>query len=320
LETGGTVVRFLICVLIAAASLAYGDETEQRIHKSVKIGAATRVVLNADSGSIQAHPGGKGTAEFDVLFRGNARSQAEMDRVLRDFTLDVEQFGTELRVTGRFRDGRKPYLSGPGSLLSWLFGGSTWLERVEYDVALPPQLMAVLNTSGGGISVDGMKNDVNVHTSGGSIQIEDVGGAVNASTSGGTIAIDEVGGHVNAHTSGGSLRLHNLQNGADASTSGGSVTASFSAQPLKDCRLTTSGGGINVTLGRDVHVDLDASSSGGGVVTDFPVVYEDRNRNHLRTGLNGGGPLLYLHTSGGGISVRHLGTAAEREHGRSAVN
>ncbi len=63
---------------------------------------------------------------------------------------------------------------------------------------------------------------------------------------------------------------------------------------------------FNVRLSKDVHVDLDASASGGGVRTNFVVAGdEERHAGQLRTSLNGGGPLLYLHTSGGGISIQH---------------
>ena len=94
----------------------------------------------------------------------------------------------------------------------------------------------------------------------------------------------------------------------DASTSGGGVTASLLGQPKEDCRLNTSGGSISVSLGKDIHMDLDASASGGGVWTDFPLPSSGgRHQRELRAPLNGGGPLLYLHTSGGGISVRRAG-------------
>jgi hypothetical protein len=77
------------------------------------------------------------------------------------------------------------------------------------------------------------------------------------------------------------------------------------AQPQQECRLSTSGGSINVSLPKDAHLNLDASTSGGRVSTDFPEhPMSDRHHRALRVPLNGGGPLLYLHTSGGGISVR----------------
>ena len=89
----------------------------------------------------------------------------------------------------------------------------------------------------------------------------------------------------------------------------GPVTASLLAQPKGECRFYSSGGGISLKLPGDVHVNLDASTSGGRVSTDFAVPYDD-NRHHteLRTALNGGGPLVYVHTSGGGISIKRSGS------------
>ena len=84
------------------------------------------------------------------------------------------------------------------------------------------------------------------------------------------------------------------------------MSASLIGQPKEESRLYTSGGSINVSLSRDIRVDLDASTSGGRVWTDFAVPNgDDRHHNELRAPLNGGGPRLYLHTSGGGITVRH---------------
>jgi hypothetical protein len=172
------------------------------------------------------------------------------------------------------------------------------------------------HTSGGSITLTGGKGSAVVHTSGGSIRIMEVAGDVDASTSGGGISIERASGRVRAHTSGGEIEVREATGAIDASTSGGGVTASLLGQPKEECRLNTSGGSINVSLGKDIHMDLDASTSGGRVWTDFPVPGTfgpnqgdrgDRHHRELHGPLNGGGPLLYLHTSGGGISVRRAG-------------
>ena len=221
---------------------------------------------------------------------------------------------------------------------------STWLRAVEYRIKVPIQFGVDVATSRGPISVDGLKGEVNartsggslrfnhidapvtgrtsggsitlagvkgrtaVHTSGGSIHISEVTGDVDASTSGGSISVDRVSGSIRARTSGGWISLGGATGAIDASTSGGSVTASLLTQPQQECRLSTSGGSIRVSLPKDAHLNLDASTSGGRVSTDFPVnSVHDRHHRALRVPLNGGGPLLYLHTSGGGISVQRAG-------------
>ena len=95
--------------------------------------------------------------------------------------------------------------------------------------------------------------------------------------------------------------------GAIGRTSGGSVSARLAKQPEGDCALRTSGGSIEVQLAEKVAVNLDASTSGGRVITDIPVTVQgELKRTALKSKINGGGPALYLHTSGGNVHIRRL--------------
>jgi len=348
-------LRVLLAALACAFSV-YAVDTEDRVRKSVPVSAATRLTMNSEFGSIRVQPGsvqpGSGrSVDVEVYFRGNPPSRGEFDRMLRDFTLDVAEQGSDVRVSGAFRDGWRP------QLFFWPFGFghpicrnfqcleySSWLREVEYRITVPQEFNADVATSGSPIYVGNLKGEVNartsggslnfgridgpvngrtsggsitvagskgravVHTSGGSIRITEVAGDVDASTSGGSISIERASGRVSAHTSGGGINLRETAGAIDASTSGGAVTASLLGQPKEDCRLSTSGGSISVSMGKNVHMSLDASTSGGRVSTDFPVPgNSDRRQRELRAPINGGGPMLYLHTSGGGISVRNAG-------------
>lgn len=215
----------------------------------------------------------------------------------------------------------------------------TWLRQVEYRVSLPREFSVDLstsggsiavgdlmgevaartsggglsfgridgpvtgNTSGGSISLAGSRGRAVLRTSGGGIRVDDAAGDVDASTSGGSVQVNRASGHVSAHTSGGSITIRETTGAVDASTSGGSVSAFLSAQPNESCRLSTSGGSINVELARNLRVDVDASTSGGSVSSDFPVPASG-DRHNLRAAINGGGPLLHLRTSGGGIRIQ----------------
>jgi hypothetical protein len=327
------VLRLLVTAL-ACASFLLAVDPDDHLRKSAPVSSATRLVLNADIGTLRVQPGGGGNVDVDVYFRGTPPSRAEFDRMRRDFTLDVMQEGSDIRVTGAFHKGWEPMLAVWPSILgghamcrNWqCLEYASWLHEVEYRVSVPERLNTDMETAGGPIYVSGMNGEVNartsgggitleggkgratVHTSGGPIHITKVVGDVDASTSGGGISIERNLGRVRAHTSGGGIEIREAKGAIDASTSGGGVEASLLGQPNQDCRLTTSGGSINVSLSRDVHVDLDASTSGGRVWTDFPVPYNsDRHERELRAPINGGGPRLYLHTSGGGISVRRTG-------------
>lgn len=340
-------MRYSVLALFLAGSLGLFGDSEDHVRRSVPADSSVRLVLTADWGAIKVQAGATRAADVDVYFRGSAWSRAAVDRMLKDFTLDVSQVGNEIRVNGRFRDG---WRSNHFGFFWGLFNGGmchdgkcleyTWLREMEYRVSVPREFSVDLRTSGGAISVGDLKGEVDARTSGGSlnfgridgpvrgatsggsvslaggrgravlrtaggtIHIEDVAGEVDAETSGGSVLVDRASGRVRAHTSGGSITIRETTGAVDASTSGGSVSAVLSAQPNEDCRLYTSGGSIRVELLRTAHIDLDASTSGGGVSTDFPVPPGPGDRQSLRTPINGGGPLLQLRTSGGGIRIQ----------------
>ncbi len=322
----------LLIIALACVSFLCAVDPEDHVRKSIPVSSATGLVLNADVGTIRVQPGDVKNVAVDVSFRGDPPSRSDYDRMRRDFTLDVTQQGSDIRVTGAFHKGWQPLLSffpfighhqicHNGQCLEY----ASWLQEVEYRVTVPEKFNANIETDGGPIYVSGLNGAVDAHTSGGGITLEggqgkavvrtsggpirikDVAADVDASTSGGGISVEGNLGRVRAHTSGGGITIHDAKGAIDASTSGGGVNASLLGQPKEECRLYTSGGSINVSLSRNIHVDLDASTSGGSVWTDFPIQVQGRYERHpteLRTPLNGGGPRLYLHTSGGGISVR----------------
>jgi hypothetical protein len=52
-------------------------------------------------------------------------------------------------------------------------------------------------------------------------------------------------------------------------------------------------------------LDVNAKTSGGRVHTDFPVsISGEINKSSMRGRMNGGGPELYLRTSGGSIYLK----------------
>jgi hypothetical protein len=68
--------------------------------------------------------------------------------------------------------------------------------------------------------------------------------------------------------------------------------------------LSTSGGGVRTELDPSVALTIDASSSGGDVDSDLPVTVQGRVAStSLRGNLNGGGAVLRLRSSGGGVRI-----------------
>ena len=175
-------------------------------------------------------------------------------------------------------------------------GGSLRVEAVEGNVDG--------NTSGGSIRMRDVRGDAVARTSGGGIDIAGVRGSLTATTSGGGVNIDGVGGELFASTSGGGVEIRGAGGRVEASSSGGPVTVRFATGNNRGGVLSTSGGGVRTEIDPRVALTIDASSSGGNVESDVPVTVQGRvDRDSLRGELNGGGALLRLRSSGGGVRI-----------------
>ncbi|NQT24494.1 DUF4097 family beta strand repeat protein [candidate division KSB1 bacterium] len=270
-------------------------------------------MIDSDMGSIdiQTAPGDK--VEARILIKLRNGSESKLERMLSELDLDSFQSGNDVTIT--LEKKKKDWWSGiKNSGLS-----------VEFEVTVPQQYNVDLKTSGGSISVADLEGSVDARSSGGSLNMGDIQGPVTGHTSGGSITVQSCAGDVDVRTSGGSLKLGNIDGTVigrtsggsihvdevmgmiDAKTSGGGIHVAIAKQPEAECNLSTSGGGITAYLAENISMNVDAKTSGGGVSTDFPVKVEGKiSGQSLRAEINGGGPLLTLRTSGGGIHIKKI--------------
>jgi len=75
-------------------------------------------------------------------------------------------------------------------------------------------------------------------------------------------------------------------------------------EPTADWRLSTSSGSVTIELAGKPAFALDAHSNSGRIDTQYPVAVGRIDRRELRGSVNGGGPLLHVRTSSGGIRIR----------------
>jgi hypothetical protein len=198
-------------------------------------------------------------------------------------------------------------------------GGSLRVEEIDGPVDG--------KTSGGSIRMRRIRGDVGISTSGGGIDIVDIRGNLRATTSGGGIDIDGVSGDLYASTSGGGVRIREAGGRVDARSSGGPVTVRFAAGNNRGGTLSSSGGGLRAELDPSVALTIDASTSGGNVESELPLMTRGATRSDgadwpsapfrkpltsLQGDLNGGGEVLRLRTSGGGVRIYGTRTSASR--------
>lgn len=304
---------FLAAGLIAASPAILHARIDRVVEKTFSVSGAGTLKAQTHGGGIKVVTGTGSTVQVMARQRIKADSDAEADELLKKLELTMEQTGNDVTLISKYE--RPP--SG--------FRFGSWPPvSVEFEVRVPAAFAAELRTSGGGVSVGDLNGPVDVHTSGGGITLGKMGGTVKAHTSGGSITLGEAranvhldtsGGNITAgrvagsavlETSGGSIRIESVEHALRAHTSGGSIRAAIAGPLKEDCSLSTSGGSVRVSVDKAAAFQLDASTSGGSVDADgLTIMLEksNRSRSRLAGAVNGGGPVLKLRSSGGGIDV-----------------
>lgn len=299
--------------LVGSALVAHA-RIDRTVEKTFSVNAAGVLHVETQGGEIRVTPSTDSVVRITAKQRIRANSEAEADKLLEKLDLTFEQNGNDVRVISKYE--RQP--SG--------FRMGSWPPvNVDIIVSLPASFATELHTSGGGITVGDLQGKAELRTSGGGIKLGKMGGVVDARTSGGSITLAEAGGatelktsggnisvgRVNGpaelSTSGGSIRIESVASVLRANTSGGSIRANIVGPLKEECVLSTSGGSVSVSVDKVAAFRLDASTSGGGVdIEGLTLAVEKlgRDRSRLAGMVNGGGPLLKLRSSGGGITVR----------------
>ncbi len=316
--------------LLALAVVTASAAVEAKIAKSFPVETGGQLVVAVDRGAIEVKTADRESVDIEVTRKAGG-NQAKAEKTLQDHVVTITQNGNKVEVRAEFK----------GAKSSGWFGGSPELQ-VNYVITVPRKFDADLktaggsvkvaeltgkvqaqssggglnfakiegplsgHTSGGGITVAGCRGNADLKTSGGGLQLSEIQGDVDARTSGGSIHASKLTGKTVLKSSGGGIEVSESVGQIDAVTSGGSITASLLAEPTGECSFKTSGGGITVVLDEKIKVDVDARTSGGRVSCDLPVVTTtqgEERKNILRGQINGGGPLITAHTSGGSVRL-----------------
>jgi DUF4097 and DUF4098 domain-containing protein YvlB len=182
-----------------------------------------------------------------------------------------------------------------------------------------------LTTSNGAIRTTDGAGPSRFHTSNGTIHVQGLHGNLDAQTSNGPVELLDIEGDVVAHTSNGRVRAERLRGTLEATSSNGSIVAdllradravrletsnssvdlSLPPDYSRDVRATTSNGGITVRLPSTLSARVVARTSNSNITSDFDLQMRGEVSKHHVDALigGGGGPLIDLSTSNGGIRL-----------------
>jgi DUF4097 and DUF4098 domain-containing protein YvlB len=177
---------------------------------------------------------------------------------------------------------------------------------------------ATIETGGGSIELKQCNGKARVSTGGGSIDLGDINGPVDVDTGGGSIHLASAKGHVHALTGGGGIELYGVPS-AHVETGAGGIVVKLvnTGGERSDSMIETGAGDITVYIASDVAVTVRASvdlGNGHRITSDFPDIHVTSEggpygpKTLTADGkLNGGGPVVKIHTATGDIYLKRAG-------------
>jgi hypothetical protein len=308
-----SIIPYLMLGALLAAPAMLQAKITRTVEKNFTVQPGGNLKVKTAGGDIKVLTGTGNEVKVTATEQIHADSEAKADELLKDLELTIEQQGNDVTATAKYdRQG------------GWHIGN--WPPvNVSFTVVVPSQFNVDLNTSGGNIGLQSINGHARLRTSGGDLKIDRVEGEVDGSTSGGNIVlhegtarvhlttsggdihVDRAGGEADLSTSGGNIVINSVQGRLSATTSGGDVKASIEGALKGDCKLTTSGGQVVVNVDKNAAFDLKAHTSGGDVDAAGITISIEKGglrRSSLAGKVNGGGPELYLGSSGGDIRIR----------------
>jgi hypothetical protein len=296
-------VAAIIALLVVAVTGVAGAE-QKTFEKKFAVSPGGTLSVATDIGTVKVK-GGSGS-EVVVTARMEGRSGD-----IEKFVIEASQNGNSVNVTGQM----------PKSF--WrLFGNHNF--DVEFTITVPKAFGVRLQTSGGDVQVADLAGKVDGETSGGDVTVTEIVGNATLGTSGGDIRIEGVKGDIKAETSGGNVKIRNVVGNVDGETSGGNIAAEDVEGKVrletsggnvtikvrgtnKGVHAETSGGNVTIMISKNVGATIDAGTSGGEVVCDLPVTVTGKiSESHVKGTVNGGGEMIYAHTSGGNVQIKVL--------------
>ena len=319
-------VSAALTVGVLAPRTAHAQRADGSFQRTVTVAASADVDVVSGAGSIEVRQGAAGRVDISGRITADDRwgwrhsPLNAQERVRRlETNPPVEQTGNTVRIghisQEELRDGvtiSYVVTVPPGASLRTNTGSGSQEIDVDGSVEAHSGSGSLrikraggvrASTGSGAVTGDAITGAFHATTGSGSIHVASVGGAITAKTGSGAIEITQTGrGDVNVSSGSGTVRVRGVHGGVDASTSSGGLQ--IQGEMAADWRLSASSGPVTVDLPHGQRFDLDAGSSSGHIDVGFPMTVQGRiDRRSIRGAVDGGGPLLRVRTSSGGISI-----------------
>jgi hypothetical protein len=213
---------------------------------------ATGGTLNVDgmqNGGISV----KGWERNDILVRYRIQTQAATQA-------EADNLASQIRVSTA---GGQIRAEGPDQM-----NRAHW--DVGYEIFVPRQSNLSLRTHNGGISISGVRGQIEFDATNGGVSLKQLGGSVKGETVNGGLSVELTGG-------------------------------TWDGEGLN---VKTTNGGLSVSVPNNYSAHLDTGTVNGGFSVSPSIAEVARGTRQLSLNLGSGGTNLRIYTTNGGVSIR----------------
>lgn len=254
----------MILLSLLVTTALHATTLHESIDKTFDVRPGAELTLSNVNGRVEISTWDQPRIRVRAEKVADSRDQAAAKSALRELQVEIQPHNGGLSIHTR-----EPRQSG-GNWLDYIFGDHV-NTSVTYQVTLPRQMNAKVETVNGRLLVSDLTGTLQLETTNGRIEVVRCAGSVNAETTNGGINVELV---------------------------------RVSSGPMK---FETTNGAIKLSVPPTLAATIDAGTTNGRIKSDLPVTTKNFEEDSLRGTLNGGGPQIKLRTTNGRIEIAATG-------------
>ena len=306
-------VRFFLVSLIAAVVLPPAGAIERSLRQTFAMQPGSALSVDTYRGGVIVEESKGDELRVEVRIELGTDDEAEAERGLGALKLTVDQTGNEVRV--RARNPRESF-----AVFAW-----EEKKRIEltFRVFVPSGCRVDVRTLDGGITVGNRTGNITARTQMGTIFCRAIDGSVQATIDAGDIIVSRCTGAANLRVQRGVIRvgtvfgraelrndsgdveIQSALGGVVATTAAGDVLVGFQRGLSGDSSIKADGGSIVAKIEPTAVLSIEATTTWGKVQSGVPFAVDagGAGKGKYFGRLNGGGPTVKLHASGGNVKL-----------------
>lgn len=307
---------FLAALLAAApAARAKTGTVDRELDESFDVVPGDRLVLRHGDGEVRISPWDRDVLEVHVVYRADYSEGGLAVSSERDFEVDFERSGREVRVTGR-------ELGGDGLRIGW---STMNVHQHLYTVRAPAWLELEVLGDDGDVRLADWTGPSRLRLEDGDVLVERFAGILEVVLEDGDLTLrdsrldgsrlDLEDGDVDLQAVAGQFRLTTVDGDVTArslsplqvfvQSEDGDVDLGVVPTEGLDLEVRTADGDVRLELAAGVSARFEVETRHGDVRTDLPAALDLEEAEHAAGGrLAGGDGRIYVRTEDGVVSLR----------------